>query len=277
MLWIDDRNYPGGPVQYQNQLFSNYVQLLLSSSYNVMTFMADGLLVYRCYLMYSGSGARWIAVLPFLLYLPSTATSIIMLYQASRPQSNVWAQTAANYGIIFWSLSSTLNVLASILIVGRIYFLKKQLNDTLGPDHAKAYTSASAMFLESAALYAITSIIFVGTYARDNWFQNIIVPVLGQITCIAPLLIILRVAYGRAYTFKTMLTSTRIDWGTMSTLDPSSTEDSPNDARRLAPVTIPASGLHLRSNAGSTTLADSTKDTTVTFPIPSTVDLEYNQ
>ncbi|TFK51122.1 hypothetical protein OE88DRAFT_1595175, partial [Heliocybe sulcata] len=208
MLWIDDRNFPGGPVQFQNTLFSNYVQLLLSSSYNVMTFMADGLLVYRCFLMYSGSSARWIAAMPFLLYLPSTATSIVMLYQASRPESNVWAQSAANYGILFWSLSSTLNILASILIVGRIYFLKKQLNNALGADHAQAYTSASAMFLESAALYAITSIVFVGTYARNNWFQNIVVPVLGQITCIAPLLIILRVAYGRAYTFNTVQTST---------------------------------------------------------------------
>lgn len=254
MLWIDDRDFPGGPVAYQNALFSNYVQLLLSTSYNVMTFMADGLLVYRCYLMWSNSRLRWVAAIPFLLFLASTAMSVLMLYEISLPQSNPWLQTAANYGILFWSLSSALNVLASLLIVARIHAYRSELQGALGPEHARPYTSASAMFLESAATYAIASIIFIGTYATNNWFQNIVVPVLGQITCIAPLLIILRVAYGRAYTFRTVSTSTRIEWGSAP---PASSQSEATSARAF-----PAAGRR------------SAKEKEVAFETPSTVS-EY--
>ncbi|EPQ55043.1 hypothetical protein GLOTRDRAFT_129343 [Gloeophyllum trabeum ATCC 11539] len=252
MLWIDDRDFPGGPVAYQNALFSNYVQLLLSTSYNVMTFMADGLLVYRCYLMWSNSRLRWVAALPFLLFLASTGKS--PLPPNPPPLTAHRSDTAANYGILFWSLSSALNVLASLLIVARIHAYRSELQGALGAEHARPYTSASAMFLESAATYAIASIIFIGTYATNNWFQNIVVPVLGQITCIAPLLIILRVAYGRAYTFRTVSTSTRIEWGSAP---PASSQSEAASARAF-----PAAGRR------------SAKEKEVAFETPSTVS-EY--
>ncbi|KZV78030.1 hypothetical protein EXIGLDRAFT_692990 [Exidia glandulosa HHB12029] len=55
------------------------------------------------------------------------------------------------------------------------------------------------MLVESAALYSAFSLIFIVAYGRNSPVQNLFLPPLAQIQCIAPLLILLRVAYGRAY------------------------------------------------------------------------------
>jgi len=202
-------------------------------------------------------------VLPFLLYLVSTAMSILMLYQAAQPGATVWTKTATNYGILFWSMSSAVNIFASILIIARIQALKNQLTSVMGPEHAKTYTSISAMFVESAALYAIVSVIFVGTFARNNWFQNIVVPVLGQITCIAPLLIILRVAYGRAYTANTLPMTTGIEWGSDARSAASDVDSMENRDVLPAPINVRTRGGILRSGGGTATVTSSKKTTSL--------------
>ena len=52
-------------------------------------------------------------------------------------------------------------------------------------------------------LYAVTSVIFIVTYAPKSNVQNLVLPVLSQVVCISPKFIILRVAIGRAVTADT--------------------------------------------------------------------------
>lgn len=62
---------------------------------------------------------------------------------------------------IYFSLSVALNVILTLLIVGRIFYhLRTTINQVKIP---KRYTSASAMFVESAALSAITGIVLIIT------------------------------------------------------------------------------------------------------------------
>jgi len=81
---------------------------------------------------------------------------------------------------------------------------------SLGADHGKVYTGVVAMLVESAVIYSVFGVIFIGTYFKQDPFNNIVLPILGTLEGICPLLIIYRVAIGRGWTNETVqqMTST---------------------------------------------------------------------
>lgn len=60
------------------------------------------------------------------------------------------------------------------------------------------------MLVESAAVYSIFGIIFIGTYFRRSPAGNLVLPFLGNLEGICPIMIIYRVAIGRGWTHKTL-------------------------------------------------------------------------
>ncbi|KAF8524351.1 hypothetical protein BU17DRAFT_84944 [Hysterangium stoloniferum] len=79
----------------------------------------------------------------------------------------------------------------------------RQSSSTFLKSHTTLYTTLSAMLIESAALYVVIGIIHVVLFSRESSFHNLILGVMAQVECIAPDLIILRVAVGRAGSLKT--------------------------------------------------------------------------
>jgi hypothetical protein len=59
------------------------------------------------------------------------------------------------------------------------------------------------MMAESAAPYSICGLVFIATFARGSPGQNLFLPILGQVMCLSPELIIWRVATGRAWSSNT--------------------------------------------------------------------------
>jgi hypothetical protein len=51
----------------------------------------------------------------------------------------------------------------------------------MGVQNSGQYVSIVAMLIESAALYAVWSTVFLICYARNTPFQNILLPPLGQV------------------------------------------------------------------------------------------------
>ncbi|KAK7472489.1 hypothetical protein VKT23_000604 [Stygiomarasmius scandens] len=92
-----------------------------------------------------------------------------------------------------------LNVILTIFIVGRLLYARYRIKSSLGSRYGQNYLSVASMLVESAALYSIWALVFLITYARGSAAQNILLPPLGQIQAIAPLLILTRVISGRAW------------------------------------------------------------------------------
>jgi len=201
MIWIDNRNYPGGPLAFVNMEFSNWVNVLSSASYTVNNFLADGLVLYRCLVIWHDN--YLVVAFPVLMFLASTALSIITVFQTAQPGASLWTKVTVNFALPYWSLSISLNIIVTLLIAGRLLVVRKALREALGAEHAKKYTSAIAMLIESAALYSITSIVFIITYARNSYVQNLVLPVLCSVMPTAPLLILLRVASGNGFSRNT--------------------------------------------------------------------------
>lgn len=107
--------------------------------------------------------------------------SILTLFQASRPDASLWTTVTIQFSLPYFSISIALNVLLTLLLVSRLFYMSVKARRTIGGEHGRTYISIAAMLLESAAPYAIVGLIFIITYARNSNVQNLVLPVLSQI------------------------------------------------------------------------------------------------
>ncbi|PSS05386.1 hypothetical protein PHLCEN_2v3875 [Hermanssonia centrifuga] len=198
--WIDDRGVDGGPIAWLTTACVGPNCALGNYGYIISNFFADGLLLWRTYTVWN---SVFIIAFPFVMFLASTGLSIIGVYQTAVPGNNIWSQVSISFLLPYLSISISLTIILTLLIVGRLLYTTRLVKTAMGEDHAKMYTSTAALIVESAAPYAFTSILFIIVFARGSNVQNLILPILAQVMCISPELIILRVARGNAWTTTT--------------------------------------------------------------------------
>ena len=75
----------------------------------------------------------------------------------------------------FWCFSLALNVLATLLIVGRLLYYRYQLASVMGRSHVSQYTGVIAMVVESELLYTAFLIMYIAPFVLNNSFVNAIV------------------------------------------------------------------------------------------------------
>ena len=68
----------------------------------------------------------------------------------------------------FWCFSLALNILATLLICGRLLYYRYQLKSALGHEHVSQYTGIIAMIVESEALYTAYLLIFIVPFVRND-------------------------------------------------------------------------------------------------------------
>lgn len=196
--YLEHGNDPAiaGPIEYYNVYFRSPPEWVSVLAFAACTWLQDGLLLYRCLLFYSNK--RVIIVLPALLFIGSIVTSILFIIEVATSR-DLYGSTSIDLGIPYWALSIAFNLVVTLLIIARLYVLRREVRRSLTPDAADVYTSVGAMLVESAALYSVTGLVFIACYARDSGAQYVFITWLGQFESISPLLIILRVAQGRAW------------------------------------------------------------------------------
>ncbi|EMD39212.1 hypothetical protein CERSUDRAFT_152269 [Gelatoporia subvermispora B] len=199
--WIDERNYPGGPSAFIMQRISSPVDTLGTSAGIVGDFLADSLLVYRVYVVWH----KWyMLVLPIIVLTASTVLSCLLTIQTALPGGSLWSTNTINFSVPYWSISMSLNIILTLLLVARLLWMRRRISQVLGPQYSSTYTSVAAMIIESALPYALVSFVFVVLYGLQNTAENLFIPVLTQVECISPMLVIMRVARGRAVSYQTM-------------------------------------------------------------------------
>ncbi|KAF7377178.1 hypothetical protein MSAN_00137200 [Mycena sanguinolenta] len=207
--FIDDRNYPGGPGAFFLEQASQWSGVVCNSVYVVNTWFQDGLLLYRFWTIYSRN--YYFAVVPAILFLTSLILSAIVIVILTRPGNSFWSALSIKLAIPYWAISISMTVILTALIAGRLLFMRYRLKKLVGPSSSMPYVTITAMLIESAAIYSINGLLFLVAYSLNDPTQNLWFSLLGQTQSIAPLLIILRVAQGQAWSGATMdqLTSMR--------------------------------------------------------------------
>ena len=110
------------------------------------------------------------------LTILGAAFSLMTVTQIAMPGNNIWNQTAFNVAVPYWTLSIAGNITMTILILIRLISVRSELVSVLGADYALQYTSLIAIMVESAFLYAVTSVAYLIAFALNSNVQNLILP-----------------------------------------------------------------------------------------------------
>ncbi|KAF5353569.1 hypothetical protein D9757_013705 [Collybiopsis confluens] len=201
-MWINHRDYPGGPLAYVAANTSVWWQVLGNLASQITFFIADAILVFRCYVIWNSD---WrIIVFPALTYLTSVAMALVLTVETAIPGSNFFAGIQVNFGIAWATFSVVTNVVVTSLISLKLIRARHQLKELLPNDEEslRTYTGPVAILIESALPYSILGIVWAIMYGKDN----VSAPALSMIWALTPQFIIFRVTTGRAWASNTMST-----------------------------------------------------------------------
>ncbi|KAF5329110.1 hypothetical protein D9758_017949 [Tetrapyrgos nigripes] len=218
LMWVEHRDFPGGPVAYFNSTGSSWNNLGGTVFVLLTNFMGDAFLLYRCYIICDSNAL--IVALPFLMFLGSAAMGIVALVQSAIPGSGIFAQQSVNFVIPWVSLTAGLNVILTALICVRLLITRRDLLRAEVTE-IKVYTSLVAILVESALPFSILGIIFAALLGKAVTVYVVLSVFWGGYAGLAPLLIIHRVALGKAWSKKTMtdVDSSRLIFATNTTND----------------------------------------------------------
>ncbi|KAF8076135.1 hypothetical protein FPV67DRAFT_1664435 [Lyophyllum atratum] len=189
--WVDERNYPGGPIQFMFEQQSRPILTLGNTASILASFLADGLLLYRAMVLWNYTW--YIILLPTLFFIVCVILSILTVIQIAIPDF----AGIVNLAFPVWLVLMIINIVLSAMIAVRILSMRRAVKSGLGDEYARPYTTIAAIVVEAALPFTILSIILLVLFGGHNTAQNLFVPLLVQVECIAPALIILRVIRGR--------------------------------------------------------------------------------
>jgi len=191
-------DYPGGPLQFGDVSDGYPLDYMGNVVFLLAYWLADGLLLWRCLVIWQGSRLRPLVIVPCLLYLCNIALSIVLLAQINHPTDLAPSFDASTP---YFIVSLTVTLFISVLIVARILLQRRWILNTSGGlgDHGKQYISIAAMIIESAALYSAFNLSFLIPFIINSPLIVMFLPLLAIVQIIAPLLIIYRVAQGHSW------------------------------------------------------------------------------
>ncbi|KAJ3813288.1 hypothetical protein F5876DRAFT_35388 [Lentinula aff. lateritia] len=200
-MWIEHRNYPGGPVAFWTDNGAVWYNVLGSAADIFGNFMGDALLaivqLYRLYVIFT---ERWyIVVFPLLVFLASIAFSIMSVVQSAFPGSSFFEGQDIIYAVPWLSLSCSLNAIITILITARLLMARRRIREIMSEDMSNVYTGVIAILVESALPFTVLGIVFAVLLGKNLPEQLALSLTWGYYIGLAPQLIILRVAMGRAW------------------------------------------------------------------------------
>ncbi|KAJ3570788.1 hypothetical protein NP233_g4165 [Leucocoprinus birnbaumii] len=204
LVWIDNRGYPGGPFIYIVEQSGSRLLQGGNAESIIIPILTDGLLIYRCYALYH---RWWIPILPTLALIGALACGILLDLQTAHPNSSLFTANTIDFSLPYFAISMGLNMLLSLLLVGRLLWMRHRLHQTLGSAYTRLYSTIAVIILESALPYALVSLVFIVLYGTNNTAAVMFIPLTVQLECISPMLIIVRVARGQAWTNETIRTS----------------------------------------------------------------------
>ncbi|KZV71943.1 hypothetical protein PENSPDRAFT_629408 [Peniophora sp. CONT] len=205
LAFIDNRNYPGGPAQYENDFYFVTLNTMCNISYMLANWLGDALMLWRFWVIFRGSRrSSWlIMALPTLLFAGTFSMGVLLLIQLS--SSSPWGSASnVNWIIPFFATSLAFNVVVTFAICGRLYYYRRSILSAMpGHSHGDQYTGIAAIVVESSLITSSFTLLCLVPLVEGSAVANLFLQPLGEIQAIATLLIVYRVAIGRGWSTET--------------------------------------------------------------------------
>ncbi|KAJ3527001.1 hypothetical protein NM688_g8186 [Phlebia brevispora] len=239
VAFIDNYDYPGGSNQYLRDHVGSAPNMVLTGVYLSLNWLVDGLLLYRFNVLWGalwpGRRTRYITLVTVGYFIGVIVTGCVFYPQIAGLGLNRWTDMATAPAVIYLALSYSLNVTLMVLIIWRVLQVRWTLRQSLGKHHGKIYTSIVALIIESASLYVVVALMSVISCGINSPMQYALLPMLGQLQAIPPLLITSRVAEGKGLSndsCSSLQQFSKLEFGTKAS---SSSADIPCPKKALDP------------------------------------------
>ncbi|KAJ7860615.1 hypothetical protein B0H14DRAFT_3863722 [Mycena olivaceomarginata] len=221
-------NGPGAAADDFSDI-SDPINVVKSAAMCIQTTIADIMLVYRCWIVYSRS---WLAIsLPGLLVLGNTAVTGVVLYIeiTLNQHALLSVKQIKPFGAAFWALTVVINVITTGLIVARIWRINQRTQDLIyrperrGSPPLTALQHVMRIVVESGLLYTGNSLITFISLVTNSVALYVTTDIEIQIIGIAFNLIIIRAAHSpkESYSFPSGSRSLEFRMSSQSTAVPS--------------------------------------------------------
>ncbi|KAJ7772832.1 hypothetical protein DFH07DRAFT_145571 [Mycena maculata] len=182
--------------------------------YVVNNIIADGLVIWRCYVIWNHN--IYVVALPIVLLIITS----IFGWDLDLPLPT------------FFAMSLATNVLVTSLTAGRIWWICRQARTHLDTDLQKRNVSSISIVVESGVIYSasVGLYLILGAIPSAQEMQGPIVEMLAQVVGIVPTLIIVRVGLG---------VSIQSIEGTVSTAETRSDDVRPPSRRHILKISAP--------------------------------------
>ena len=115
-----------------------------------------------------------------LANITDTAIGILFVYETLNPLFVTNGNpAAAQAGLSYFWLSLSVNVILTLTIVIRLVLHNREIRNAIGARHGTSgmYNSLVTMLLESCALYALSSILYIGLFAATSSVTALFFPI----------------------------------------------------------------------------------------------------
>ena len=111
------------------------------------------------------------------------AMGVMLLYQSSQPRSSIWNAVVVSFSLPYFSLSIALNTLLTLMIVIRLILHSRNIQAVMGVPVGTGglYKAIITMLIESSALYAVNSLLFIVPWATGNRSSDFFLSTLAEI------------------------------------------------------------------------------------------------
>ncbi|KAH9850942.1 hypothetical protein C2E23DRAFT_268118 [Lenzites betulinus] len=200
-MWIVHANEPGGSLEYLIENADIWYQTMGTTASVILNILSDALLIYRMYVVWTSYA---VIAFPCVVYVATIALGIIELYASGKPNADFFVGTAAHFGVAYYTLTISLNVIATGVICARLMYFGRAVeaaSKTQGRGvGARRYTGTLPIVIESALPYSMAGFAFLVAYGIQSDISILFGAFYGMFTCISPQLIVLRVVTGQAWT-----------------------------------------------------------------------------
>ncbi|KAI9573135.1 hypothetical protein HD554DRAFT_1145995 [Boletus coccyginus] len=182
--------YPGGPIGYFSDV-SQWTFVSKNYVFAAQTLLGDGVVLYRCYAVWQ---SKLIMIVPALLWCATGVTGIGSPYTASQvAQNEVFVGSLSQWITSFWALAFATNVLATLLLVFRIWHVDR-MNKRLSASHRRSQLRPILHILVDAGLiYSLTLLVALICFVSQSNGQFVMLDLVTPIISITFYMVIIRV------------------------------------------------------------------------------------
>ncbi|KAG1729894.1 hypothetical protein EDB19DRAFT_1897124 [Suillus lakei] len=180
--------FPGGPAAFFQDI-SQPTFLSKNILYAFQTMLGDGVLIYRCYVVWQ---SVWVIVLPSLLWCSASAAGFIAPYYASKSTGgDVYTNQSGQWVAVLFALTLATNLITSGLLAYRIWTIESKVsairatNGTLMP--------IVRVLVDAAIVYSTVLFVMLICFLCSNNAQFIIQDMTMPIIPIAFYMVFIRI------------------------------------------------------------------------------------